>query len=65
MGHLLTVSADIVEKHGPIDVIILNAGYIHQGTLEESTPAEIQKQFDVNVFGLVSHWIPSHWTAVS
>lgn len=32
----------------------MNAGYIHQGTIEESSPAEIQRQFDTNVFGLVS-----------
>lgn len=50
----MVVSTELIEKHGPVDVLIMNAGYMHQGTIEESTPAEIQKQFDTNVFGLVS-----------
>jgi NAD(P)-dependent dehydrogenase (short-subunit alcohol dehydrogenase family) len=37
-----------------VDVLIANAGYGHEGTFEESTMAELKRQFDVNVFGAVA-----------
>lgn len=50
--------ADIVrqaeEDHGPVDVLINNAGYGHEGVLEESPLEEMRRQFDVNVFGAVA-----------
>ena len=54
--HSLTCSARtvIIEANGSIDVLIVNAGYIQQGILEETSPADIQRQFDTNVFGVVS-----------
>ncbi|MAL40921.1 MAG: short-chain dehydrogenase/reductase [Thalassospira sp.] len=36
---------------GPVDVLINNAGYGHEGVLEESPLDEMRRQFDVNVFG--------------
>ena len=42
------------EKFGPIDVLVNNAGYGHEGTLEESPLEEMRHQFDVNVFGAVA-----------
>ncbi len=39
---------------GPIDVLVNNAGYGHEGTLEESPLAELIHQFNVNVFGAVA-----------
>lgn len=44
-----------VEKHfGPVDVLVNNAGYGHEGVFEESPLAEMRRQFDVNVFGAVA-----------
>ena len=41
-------------EHGPVDVLINNAGYGHEGVLEESPIEEMRRQFDVNVFGAVA-----------
>lgn len=38
----------------PIDVLVNNAGYGHEGILEESPLDELRRQFDVNVFGAVA-----------
>ncbi len=50
--------ADVVEQaerdYGPVDVLINNAGYGHEGVLEESPLEEMRRQFDVNVFGAVA-----------
>jgi NAD(P)-dependent dehydrogenase (short-subunit alcohol dehydrogenase family) len=46
--------ADIEETVGPIDVLIANAGYGHEGVFEESPMAELRAQFEVNVFGLAA-----------
>jgi NAD(P)-dependent dehydrogenase (short-subunit alcohol dehydrogenase family) len=39
-------------KFGRIDVLVNNAGYGYQSTVEEGDEAEIRAQFDTNVFGL-------------
>ena len=39
---------------GPVDVLVNNAGYGHEGVMEESPLAEMRRQFDVNVFGAVA-----------
>ncbi|WP_158809023.1 oxidoreductase [Beijerinckia sp. L45] len=38
----------------PIDVLVNNAGYGHEGVLEESSLEDIRRQFDANVFGAVA-----------
>ena len=48
------VVADIEATVGPVDVLVNNAGYGHEGVLEESPLAEMHRQFDVNVFGAVA-----------
>jgi len=42
----------IIKEHGRIDVLINNAGYGQYGTIESAPIKDIQKQYDVNVFGM-------------
>ncbi|MCP2072743.1 UNVERIFIED_ORG: NAD(P)-dependent dehydrogenase (short-subunit alcohol dehydrogenase family) [Pseudomonas lini] len=48
------VVAEIEQAVGPIDVLVNNAGYGHEGVMEESPLDEMRRQFDVNVFGAVA-----------
>lgn len=48
------VIADVETHIGPIDVLVNNAGYGHEGVMEESPLEEMRRQFDVNVFGAVA-----------
>jgi len=41
-------------RFGRIDVLVNNAGYGHLGMFEESTAADVQAQYDTNVFGLMA-----------
>ncbi|SEK26101.1 Short-chain dehydrogenase [Roseateles sp. YR242] len=47
-------TAEIEATVGPIDVLVNNAGYGHEGVMEESSLNEMRRQFDVNVFGAVA-----------
>jgi len=49
-----TAITEVESRLGPIDVLVNNAGYGHEGTLEESPLDELLRQFDVNVFGAVA-----------
>ena len=48
------VVREIESTIGQIDVLVNNAGYGHEGILEESSLTEMRHQFDVNVFGAVA-----------
>jgi NAD(P)-dependent dehydrogenase (short-subunit alcohol dehydrogenase family) len=48
------VVAEIEANVGSIDVLVNNAGYGHEGIMEESPLQEMRQQFDVNVFGAVA-----------
>ncbi len=49
-----TVVAEVQTRHGPVDVLVNNAGYGHEGVFEESSLEDMRRQFDVNVFGAVA-----------
>ena len=49
-----SVVAEIEASVGPVDVLVNNAGYGHEGVMEESPLSEMRRQFDVNVFGAVA-----------
>lgn len=51
---VLAVVAEVEARIGPIDVLVNNAGYGHEGTIEESPLEDLRKQFEVNVFGAVA-----------
>jgi NAD(P)-dependent dehydrogenase (short-subunit alcohol dehydrogenase family) len=53
-GCIDAIVAGAESTFGPIDVLVNNAGYGHEGVLEESPLEEMRKQFDVNVFGAVA-----------
>lgn len=42
------------ERFGTIDVLVNNAGYGYQSSVEEGIDAEIRAQFETNVFGLAA-----------
>ena len=43
--------ADVLARHGRIDVLVNNAGRTHVGAFEETTDAQLRDLFDVHVFG--------------
>ncbi|MCA1453070.1 oxidoreductase [Bradyrhizobium sp. BRP22] len=53
-GAIAPAVAEIERGIGPIDVLVNNAGYGHEGILEESSIEELRHQFEVNVFGAVA-----------
>lgn len=46
--------ADAESRIGPVDVLVNNAGYGHEGIFEESPLDDMRRQFEVNVFGAVA-----------
>ena len=49
----IKAAVELAEKHfGGIDVLVNNAGYGYQASVEEGEDAEIRAQFEANVFGL-------------
>ncbi|SDG49545.1 oxidoreductase [Dyella sp. 333MFSha] len=46
--------SDAEARFGPVDVLVNNAGYGHEGIFEESPLEEMRRQFEVNVFGAVA-----------
>jgi len=51
-GQITAAVQAATERFGAIDVLVNNAGYGYQSSVEEGDEAEIRAQFDANVFGL-------------
>jgi NAD(P)-dependent dehydrogenase (short-subunit alcohol dehydrogenase family) len=51
---LESVVEEIEQNVGPVYALINNAGYGHEGPLEESSIDALRRQFEVNVFGAVA-----------
>jgi NAD(P)-dependent dehydrogenase (short-subunit alcohol dehydrogenase family) len=49
-----SVISTALQLVGAIDVLVNNAGYGHEGALEESSMSDLRRQFDANVFGPVA-----------
>jgi NAD(P)-dependent dehydrogenase (short-subunit alcohol dehydrogenase family) len=45
---------EAVTRFGAVDVLVNNAGYGYQASIEEGDDAEIRAQFETNVFGLAA-----------
>jgi NAD(P)-dependent dehydrogenase (short-subunit alcohol dehydrogenase family) len=46
-----TAVQQAIDAFGRLDVVVNNAGYGSLGSIEEISEEEVQRQFDVNVFG--------------
>ena len=66
-GKAIAVQGDVAKKNdveklfaetkkafGRLDILVNNAGVYQFGPLEEATDEEVQRQFSINVFGLIS-----------
>jgi NAD(P)-dependent dehydrogenase (short-subunit alcohol dehydrogenase family) len=53
-GAIAPAVAEVERSIGAIDVLVNNAGYGHEGILEESSIDDLRRQFEVNVFGAVA-----------
>lgn len=53
-GAIPETVATAEQEIGPIDVLVNNAGYGHEGILEETSLDDVHRQFDANVFGAVA-----------
>ncbi len=46
------VAAELLGRHGHLDVLVNNAGVGHVGKLADTTPADLQRLWSVNVLGV-------------
>ena len=46
------VFADVERAGGRLDILVNNAGIAHVGTIEQTSPKDLQRIYDVNVFGV-------------
>nr|WP_254864853.1 SDR family oxidoreductase [Halovivax gelatinilyticus] len=50
-GQVASAVEYVVDESGAIDCVVNNAGYAQLGPLEDVSTAELERQFDTNVFG--------------
>jgi NAD(P)-dependent dehydrogenase (short-subunit alcohol dehydrogenase family) len=41
----------VIDRHSRLDVLVNNAGYALQGTIEQTPMSDVRQQFETNVFG--------------
>lgn len=51
LSDIEAIAKDIFAKHGRVDYLINAAGFILEGSVEESSPEEVHASFNTNVFG--------------
>jgi NADP-dependent 3-hydroxy acid dehydrogenase YdfG len=52
-GSMQAAVAAVEHAEGAVGALVNNAGYSQSGAIEEVAPAEVRRQFETNVFGLV------------
>jgi NAD(P)-dependent dehydrogenase (short-subunit alcohol dehydrogenase family) len=52
-GSMVEAVAEAKRRHGPIGVLVNNAGYSQSGAVEALPMDKLRRQFETNVFGLV------------
>lgn len=53
-GSIKSAIAETLEKFGRIDAVLNNAGYSLAGPFEAASEEQIERQFDINVFGMMN-----------
>ena len=48
-----SATEEVVRRFGRIDILVNNAGYAVRGAVEELSVEQVQKMFDVNVYGVM------------
>ena len=51
-AEVLDVFRRVAERFSPVDVLVNNAGIAHVGTIEQTTPDDLDRLYRVNVFGV-------------